>query len=374
MRAPRSSALVVALWTALTGGGTTAAVTIRNDRPWHDVNGALMDLHDGMITRWTHSRDPKLWWWYGIGYGDFAEGVTGCSNQSATAAGFRNDHVLSVYTSPNLADWTLVRKNAFPIEGRPNGIYFRPKLIWSASADRYVLWINRMDWPAPYHIGHYVTATSDSPAGPFQLANPNVDMVESRGIYCDFDILATDTGDAFIVYTVWRPIGEPTQLTHIRVERLVDDYLSSSGVATPVFIPPAGHRHPGGADEAPALFYRRGWYYLLFGHGCCFCAGGSGASVFTARHPLGQWTNTNSTYDIGCVGNDISNCAGSTNSQQAGISRYPPSRIKPGSCFVHHSLTTARRRSRAYLGYQATRSCGGGTSGKQHLTVSSRTI
>ena len=48
--------------------------------------------------------------------------------------------------------------------------------------------------------------------------------------------------------------------------------------------------------EAPILFKRRGWYYLLYGHTCCFCKGAAGAHVMVSRNPLANWTNTG--YDI----------------------------------------------------------------------------
>ena len=45
-------------------------------------------------------------------------------------------------------------------------------------------------------------------------------------------------------------------------------------------------------NEAPLFFERRGWYYLAFGHVCCFCAEGGGASLFVSRSPLGPFTDT----------------------------------------------------------------------------------
>ena len=52
---------------------------------------------------------------------------------------------------------------------------------------------------------------------------------------------------------------------------------------------------------------RNGTYYVLFGHGCCFCSSGSGVSVFTATSPLGPYSHA--TYDIGCkLGEDVANC------------------------------------------------------------------
>ena len=37
-------------------------------------------------------------------------------------------------------------------------------------------------------------------------------------------------------------------------------------------------------------FKRKGVYYAVFGHCCCFCMQGSGLFVYTASHPLGPWS------------------------------------------------------------------------------------
>ena len=58
----------------------------------------------------------------------------------------------------------------------------------------------------------------------------------------------------------------------------------------------------------------------MFGHGCCFCKGGSGVNVFTATHPLGPY-NSLDFYDIGCdnsthSGATIGNCNSTVHAQQ----------------------------------------------------------
>ena len=40
------------------------------------------------------------------------------------------------------------------------------------------------------------------------------------------------------------------------------------------------------------LFERLGWFYLAYGHVCCFCEEGAGATLLVARHPLGPWSET----------------------------------------------------------------------------------
>ena len=91
-----------------------------------------------------------------------------------------------------------------------------------------------------------------------------------------------------------------------------------------IFTPPSGKLHPGGADEAPSMFYRNGYYYIMFGHGCCFCEGGSGLSVFTVTSPLGPYTSSDVSYDIACKPNeDIGKCHAVTNAQQNDVFQLP---------------------------------------------------
>eukprot|EP00966_Prymnesium_polylepis_P013876 320045-Prymnesium_polylepis.2 len=50
-----------------------------------------------------------------------------------------------------------------------------------------------------------------------------------------------------------------------------------------------------------AMFVRKGIYYLLYAHCCCFCFQGSGILVATASHPMGPWSVLPG--DLVCVDN-----------------------------------------------------------------------
>lgn len=50
---------------------------------------------------------------------------------------------------------------------------------------------------------------------------------QKPAIYCDFDLMVDDDGKGYIIYTVWNAQGQPKQPTHMSVELLSDDYLSS---------------------------------------------------------------------------------------------------------------------------------------------------
>ena len=72
---------------------------------------------------------------------------------------------------------------------------------------------------------------------------------------------------AYIAYDAW---GNNHA---VLVEKLTPDYHDSMGSeAASEVISPIG-------NEAPILFKRKGWYYLMYGHTCCFCEPGSGAHL-----------------------------------------------------------------------------------------------
>jgi hypothetical protein len=110
--------------------------------------------------------------------------------------GFRTDHLVHVYSSPDLVRWTLVG-DALPISRRPDGIYFRPKVVHCPLTGKFVLWINYLP-PASSPLTAYPRATylvsippcsaptipnemsdfplqvaqSDTPEGPFTVVSP----------------------------------------------------------------------------------------------------------------------------------------------------------------------------------------------------------
>ena len=86
--------------------------------------------------------------------------------------------------------------------------------------------------------------------------------------------------DAYIVYNGW--YNSHT----LSVEKLNESFTDSLGKEFN-----SGYVGPH-KMEAPAMFERNGYYYLLYGHTCCFCKEGSGAHVQVSEHPLGPWTDT----------------------------------------------------------------------------------
>jgi len=130
-------------------------------------------------------------------------------------------------------------------------------------------------------------ATSDRPEGPFTIQNPDVRLKYSGLGTGDHGLFVDDDGTGYIVYTALNLAKvtptEPAEIVNhrISVEKLSDDYLSSTG---------ENSGFTAGNCESPAMFKRQGTYYVLTDNTCAFCPQGSGARVYTATAPLGPYT------------------------------------------------------------------------------------
>jgi len=254
-------------------------VTISNISPRLDSNGNIMDAHDGDIIR--YSADGP-YFFYAMSYGTCKEQPTGCYNATLGACGFRLDHNISVWTSPDLSSGSWVFQGyALPVDQRPVGIYYRPKVLYNPNTKLYVLWVN---WLKGGNFGgsQYLVATSQDPIGPFKVVNSNVATRYTIG--GDFSIMVDNDSEhsAYFIYT---------SLSHahsISIEKLSSDYLSSLAATN---ISYSSGIFGASNCEAPALFERESIYYALFDHCCCFCEEGSGIVVYTATSPLGPYVS-----------------------------------------------------------------------------------
>lgn len=254
-----------------------------------------MDIHDGSFTQW---QPDGPYYWYGMGYSNCTlsriymppQYCKGVYEPMGDGCGFRIDHPLSVYSSRDLVRWTF-EGDALPMNLRPRGVYFRPKVIFDARTNEYVLWVNYLrqqgtHWPQNTPLQSYISnistlvAKSKSPTGPFRLATPSRVMRNLQvGGVGDFALLVDNGGSsAYIAYDAW------DNGHRVRIEQLNKEWTASlpGAAATTGDLSAAG-------VEAPILFERRGWYYLIYGSTCCFCAEGGSATVQVARHPLGPW-------------------------------------------------------------------------------------
>lgn len=115
-----------------------ARVLISNVEPRTTVEGATLPVHDGGVYRYGVG-EQEGWYFYGMEYGECKENPKdGCTNHTTGACGFRTDHKVSIFRSPNLSQnsWTRVG-SALP-DGRPAAIYYRPKVLFNKATKKYV--------------------------------------------------------------------------------------------------------------------------------------------------------------------------------------------------------------------------------------------
>ena len=227
----------------------TQTVTIDNKLPRRDMSGNIIDAHSGCL-QYFEGR----YYLYGEAYGK--------------TAGYTINNRFRVYSSADLVNW---RYEGELLKAPPDGVYYRPYVIYNKATHKYVLWYN---WYKKLWDGQTGVATSDTPVGPFTIVNTNVELSQAKDHPGDGSLFLDEDGTAYFIYTV---IG---QHHSIRVERLAQDFLSSTGESSPVL---------GQYCEAPALFRRGTTYYALFDSTCCFCANGSGARVLVASNPFGPY-------------------------------------------------------------------------------------
>jgi len=259
-------------------------VTLSNVVPRVDTNGNIIDAHDGNIVYYD-----GLYYFFGPSYGLCKEpaGPSGCSVWHPGGCGFQLNHNVSLYTSPDLSQWTN-QGSVFQMTSMPNqGIMFCPKVLYNSKTNKWVLWFNFLpSTGSGVSQSLYSVAVSSTPHGPFQLVNENVSTLAWPNTG-DFNLFQDDNGDAYIIYTshIDASIYNPSHV--MSVEKLADDYLSSlgkqnnSGFFGQTFV------------EAPAMFKRQGIYYAVFGQCCCYCQEGSGVTVYTASSPLGPFQTKN---------------------------------------------------------------------------------
>ena len=251
---------------------SSLSVVLSNDAPRRDVNGRVMDIHDGNIL--LHN---STYYYYGASYGDCAEpkGSEGCSEQRwGASCGFFLNHNVSLYTSTDLVRWHPAPQPVFQMQRDFNqsAVLFSPKVLYNPTTQLWVLWFN-------YNLnitgGFYGTATSPSPFGPFTVRVAPVASLVYKGPSDSAVWQDPVTHQGYIVYS-----GE----FKVSVEAMTADYLQTLGKANSSG--PVGPLNV----EAPAFFKRGSTYYLSTGSLCCYCKQGSTAIVYAASNPLGPYT------------------------------------------------------------------------------------
>ncbi len=252
-----------------------AASAIVNSAPRRDVQGEIVNAHDGCLEQFG-----KRFYLYGTAYGTFPE-LYAKKPGAQPLQGATFSQQLVCYISTNLVDW--VRHGPL-LKSEPGGFCVRPYVKYNARTRKYVLWFN---WSLKGQggDGRFVTATADRPEGPYVIGNRNVRVAHSPLKMGDLGLFVDDDGTGYLIYVRIDPQAEPGKRHRVSIDRLTPDYLGStlqnSGILRDE------------AYEAPAMFKRGKLYYALFDGLCGYCAKGSGAMVFTATSPLGPYTYRN---------------------------------------------------------------------------------
>jgi hypothetical protein len=256
------AALTAAVAIALVGPGHAAAATASTLVNFNssgqqivrfDTNGNAVDAHDGQLALFGDT-----YYLYGTSYD--------CGYRwqiNSSFCGFK------VYSSPDLVHWT---DHGFVVQPYQCGDCFRPHVIYDPATGKYVLWTNDSS-TAP---GDFRVYTSDSPTGPFtQQALPKLafsDCGWDFGLYQD-----PATGRGYMVDT-----DCPDGAKGLVVQQLNPDDLSADGQYTVIHMPDP--------VESPAMFFRKGTYYITMSDPTCGYCTATGTGYLTARSPLGPWS------------------------------------------------------------------------------------
>lgn len=245
-----------------------------------DQLGNAVDAHDGEIARFNGT-----YYLYGTSYDCGFE----WNNKTAPFCGFKS------YSSKDMVSWKdegfLFDAQASLWQSRCDGkTYgcFRPHVIYNQKNKTYVLWINVYD-----NVSGYRVFTSKTPAGPFvEAAEPKIAVnstMPAGGLNNgDHDLFIDDDGTGYLAFTDWRSKGT------IVIEQLSDDYLTGTGIVC--------RGITDGKTEAPALFKRKGVYYVTYSDPNCGYCSGTGTSYKTAKSPMGPWSAGKRISDNSCGG------------------------------------------------------------------------
>lgn len=227
----------------------SSSVTIHNDIPRVDTTGTILNAHDGSVVLFG-----GLYHLYGTVYEFCQQNGTQCR----APCGY-TPNTFALYTSPDLATWTLISKNIAPFQELDNNVvdYWMPTVFYNNRTEVYVMqfWSGKCGFKAPCAD----IATSASASGPFLLQPPlqlHGGIPSSQmGMFVD-----EATGRAYVKYNT----GEPQ---HHVVEALTEDWLATTGEAAIVFWKPSFAWMEGGGMFQRTAASGAALYYYMTGTG-----------------------------------------------------------------------------------------------------------
>ena len=210
-------------------------------QPWYDTDGKLIQAHGGSV----FPADGRYYW---VGENkEFTDGKNGIWTYG-----------VRMYSSDDLYNWKdeglalAPHPEDYTNPLHPKRILDRPHVIYNRFTRQYVMWMKFAgdeqhpdDWSRQY-MG---IATAAAPTGPYTLQK----VIRPCGMESgDFDLWVDERdGKGFVIF------GRVH--TEVIVADLTADYLDVTGHYSAHFWNPG----PPTAREAPAMFCRDQWYYLL---------------------------------------------------------------------------------------------------------------
>ena len=194
-----------------------------------------------------------------------------------------------VASSVDLVSWKLESYDILPEMHDPANrfpatkfAWFMPTITYSPKSGRYALW---------YYVDANArgVAVSDSPVGPFKIVH---DSVPNLQLGSDFFFWTGSDGEVYMKHNggCGQGIVPPKRGSGICVARLAHN-LTDIAASSPLINAPG---------EGGGLFERDGKWYIMQGHGCCFCWAGDDAQL---------WESTDGPFGPYKTANDIINCS-----------------------------------------------------------------
>lgn len=247
--------------------------------PWLDMDGNEINVSDGGMIY-----VDGVYHWYGMQLRDLPMGFKGTGGQTTTTG-------VAMYASSDLMNWRYEGIILACSNDPANELYGpmrfeRPKIIYNASTQQYVLWCHYVAYPGDHgdtpgtaEAGVAVCSTVN---GQFEWKG-HCRPIDDMGLVRDNTLYQDANGDAYYIYD--RQVGSD-RCQHI--VKLSDDYLSFTNEYRRLDV--AYWR------EAAAVVYHNGYYYMLTSDLTSWDF--NQAKYFRARDLFGPWE------DMGdpCVG------------------------------------------------------------------------
>lgn len=321
--ASTDTAALTAAYDALTAAHTALRPIVEYDsfrpgQPWVDDQGNPIQAHGGQVVPSTDADGQAIYYWYGEDRWNGYAGSRGVHVYSSRDLYNWTDEGLAlqalstadeITTDPAAAelyaDYTaqqraVVVRDLVTVSSDPDvpaAILERPKVMYNAATDQWVMWIHT-DGPSATSNAQYAKATagvavSDSPTGPFRYVDsyrlnvapegePNY-QPDSPGMARDMNLFTDVDGTGYIIY------ASEENLT-LFISKLSENFMFlSAPVDRAVKGEDFTRTYIGGQREAPAVFVYDGTYYLI-------TSGATGwnpnpAKYATADSMLGEWTD-----------------------------------------------------------------------------------